>query len=165
VVRLAVVPSLAGEPTAAVPFEALQLGDELLARIARHLDERRIVGTRLMIEPAAYRWITAVATVRLGPLADPDRVTHDVVGALYRQLHPLHGGPDGAGWPFGRTVQAGELLVAAQRVAGVEAVEDLKLYLVDSDSRRPLEGAKLKVELAPNALPFSFEHFVEAVRS
>jgi hypothetical protein len=79
---------------------------------------------------------------------------------LYRQLHPLRGGLDGSGWPFGRTVQAGELLAAVQRVPGVEVVEDVKLYLVDPASGLPVEGARLKVELEQGALPFSIEHVV-----
>jgi predicted phage baseplate assembly protein len=160
VVRLVVLPSLPGEPSAPVPFAALQPRPEILETIATYLDERRVLGTRLVVEPPTYRWIRAVATVRLRPLADPDRVTQDALGALYRQLHPLRGGLDGSGWPFGRSVQAGELLAAVQRVPGVEVVEDVKLYLVDPGSGLPVEGARLKVELEPDMLPFSIEHVV-----
>jgi predicted phage baseplate assembly protein len=161
VVRLVVVPALPGDPGAPVPFVALQPRPEILATIESYLDERRVLGTRLVVEPPAYRWIRAVVTARLGSLADPDRVVQGAVGALYRQLHPLHGGPDGSGWPFGRTVQAGELLAAVQGVDGVEVVEDVRLYLVDPLSRQPVEGARLKVELEPGMLPFSCEHVVE----
>lgn len=160
VVRLVVLPSLPGEPSAPVPFAALQPRPEILETIASYLDERRVLGTRLVVEPPTYRWIRAVATVRLRSLADPDRVTQEALGALYRQLHPLRGGLDGSGWPFGRSVQAGELLAAVQRVPGVEVVEDVKLYLVDPGSGLPVEGARLKVELEPGALPFSIEHVV-----
>jgi predicted phage baseplate assembly protein len=156
---------LTREPTEPVRYAALQPRPELLATIAAYLDERRVLGTRLVIEPPAYRWIRAVATVRLGPLADPDRVTQQALGALYRYLHPLHGGPEGSGWPFGRDVQAGELLGAVQRVPGVEVVEELKLYLVDPVSSQPSEGARLKVEMGPGTLPFSLEHVVELVSS
>jgi predicted phage baseplate assembly protein len=165
VVRLVVLPSLPGEPSAPVPFAALQPRPEVLATIASYLDERRVLGTRLLIEPPAYLWIRAVATVRLGPLADPERITQEALGALYHHLHPLRGGPDGSGWPFGRTVQAGELLAMVQRVTGVEAVEDVKLYVVAPGSRQPIEGARLKVELEPNALPFSIEHVIELASS
>jgi predicted phage baseplate assembly protein len=149
-----------GEPSSPVPFAALQPRPELLAAIAAYLDERRVLGARLMVEPPTYRWIRAVATVRLGPLADPDRVTSEALAALYRQLHPLRGGPDGSGWPFGRAVHAGELLAAVQRIPGVEVVEDVKLYLVDPGSGLPVEGARLKVELEAGTLPFSIEHVV-----
>ncbi len=165
VVRLVVLPSLPGKPSEPVPFVALQPRPEVLASIATYLDERRVLGTRLLIEPPVYRWVRAVATVRLGPLADPDRVTQDALGALYRHLHPLRGGLDGSGWPFGRAVQAGELLAAVQRVTGVEAVEAMKLYLVDPGSGQPVEGSRLKVELEPNMLPFSIEHVVELANS
>ena len=161
VIRLVVVPSLPGEPSEPVPFVALQPRPEVLATIATYLDERRVLGTRLVIEPPDYLWIRAVVTVRLGRLADPDRVTQDALGALYRHLHPLRGGLDGSGWPFGRSVHAGELLAPVQRVAGVEVVEDVKLYVVAPRSRQPIEGARLKVELEPDTLPFSIEHVVE----
>ncbi len=160
VVRLVVLPALPGEASAPVPFVALQPRPELLARIAAYLDERRVLGTRLLVEPPTYRWIRAVATVRLGPLVNPDRVIQDALGALYRHLHPLYGGPEGSGWAFGRDVQSGELLATVQRVPGVEVVEDVKLYLVDPASRQPVEGARLKVELEPGMLPFSIEHVV-----
>jgi predicted phage baseplate assembly protein len=157
---LVVLPALPGEPSLPVPFVALQPRPELLSKIAAYLDERRVLGTRLLVEPPAYRWIRAVATVRLGPLANPDRVTQDAIAALYRYLHPLYGGPEGTGWPFGRDVQSGELLATMQRVPGVEAVEDVKLYLVHPATRQPIEGARLKVELEPGMLPFSIEHVV-----
>ncbi|MGH3889100.1 MAG: putative baseplate assembly protein [Pseudonocardiaceae bacterium] len=165
VVRLVVLPSLPGEPSEPVPFVALQPRPDVLATIATYLDERRVLGTRLLIEPPVYRWVRAVATVQLRPLADPGRVTQDALGALYRHLHPLRGGLDGSGWPFGRAVQAGELLAAVQRVTGVEAVEEMKLYLVDPGSSQPVEGSRLKVELEPDMLPFSIEHVVELANS
>lgn len=160
VVRLVVLPSLPGEPAEPVPFVALQPRPELLSRVAAYLDERRVLGTRLVVEPPAYRWIRTVVKVRPRPLADPDRVTRDALAALYHHLHPVHGGPDGSGWPFGRDVQSGELLATVQRVPGVEVVEEVKLYLVDPVSHRPVEGARLKVELEPSMLPFSIEHVV-----
>ncbi|MGH3825814.1 MAG: putative baseplate assembly protein [Pseudonocardiaceae bacterium] len=164
-VRLVVLPALPGEPTEPVPYAALQPRPELLTTIAAYLDERRVLGTRLVVEPPAYRWIRAVATVRLGPLADPDRVTQQALGELYRYLHPLYGGPDGSGWPFGRDVAAGELLGTVQRVPGVEVVEELKLYLVDPVTRQPVEGARRKVEMGPGMLPLSLEHVVELASS
>ncbi|MGH3549657.1 MAG: putative baseplate assembly protein [Pseudonocardiaceae bacterium] len=165
VVRLVVLPALPGEPSEPVPYAALQPRPELLDTIATYLDERRVLGTRLVVEPPVYRWVRAVATVRLGPLADPDRVTQEALAALYRHLHPLHGGPDGSGWPFGRDIQAGELLGTVQRVPGVEVVEEMKLYLVDPVSRQPVEGARLKVEMGPGMLPFSLEHVVGLANS
>jgi predicted phage baseplate assembly protein len=165
VLRLLVVPALPGQPSEPVEWAALQPRRDVLDTIAAYLDERRVLGTRLLIKAPTYRLITALATVRLGTLAAPGRVTQDVLGALYRYLHPLYGGPDGAGWPFGRTVQAGELLAAAQRVAGVDVVEDVRLYLVDPQNWRRIEGAQLKVELDPYSLPFSVKHFVELAGS
>ena len=84
----------------------------------------------------------------------------DASDALYRFLSPLPGGgPDGGGWPFGRTVQSGDLYAVLQQVRGVEFVEDVRLFTAN-----PVTGERGKetnrVELEPNSLVFSFDHQV-----
>ncbi len=96
--------------------------------------------------------------------ADPDRVMSDAKALLYRYLHPITGGPDGTGWPFGRPVHSGEIYAVLQRVSGVELVEQVQLYRAD-----PLTGdrgqAMQHIEMADNALLFSYGHEVKVVPS
>ncbi|CRK56946.1 FIG01122338: hypothetical protein [Alloactinosynnema sp. L-07] len=62
-----------GNELGAVEFADLVPSDDLLRRIADHLDERRVVGTRVLIEPPYYRGLAAVA--RLSSLrAEPESV-------------------------------------------------------------------------------------------
>lgn len=58
-----------------------------------------------------------------GPVRDA------VIAALEVFLHPLIGGPDGAGWPFGRDVYLSDVAVLLEGVAGVDHVETLDLLL------------------------------------
>jgi hypothetical protein len=51
------------------------------------------------------------------------------VAALERFLHPLTGGPAGAGWPFGRDVFISDIAALLEAVPGVDYVERVDLLL------------------------------------
>jgi predicted phage baseplate assembly protein len=162
-VRLVVVPVIPGKWSQPLQPAAAHPSPELLDIVTRYLDERRMIGTRLLVERPNYRWITAVATVVVSAGADRERVSDRALEAIYSYLHPLRGGIDGDGWPFGRAVPAGELLAAVARIPGVAAVEEVKLYPVDPRTGQRSEGWTNKIDLVPGALPFSFEHVVDVV--
>jgi predicted phage baseplate assembly protein len=155
-VRVLIVPEAVADEGDRLRFEQLVPSAELLAAIAGHLDERRLIGTRLVVEPPYYQGVTVVAQV-LTTGADADQVRHAAQDALYRYLNPLRGGADGAGWPFGRPVQLGEVFAVLQQVHGVALVEQLRLFPADPLTGR--RGAQVdRVDLAPNALVFSYQH-------
>ncbi|MGH8922636.1 MAG: baseplate J/gp47 family protein, partial [Acidimicrobiales bacterium] len=134
--------------------------DELLARIAAHLEPRRTVGARVVVEAPVYQGVTVVARALAKANYDPGRVEQRVAERLYRYLHPLSGGPEGTGWPFGRPVQVGELYAVLQRLDGVDLVQDLRVFGAD-----PITGVRgtpvTRLEVATNALVFSYEHQVK----
>ncbi|MEV0474490.1 putative baseplate assembly protein, partial [Streptomyces prunicolor] len=136
-VRVLVVPQAVPDPGGRLRFEQLVPGDALLDRITRHLDERRLIGTRLAVGPPFYQGVTVVATVHAFRGVDTDRVRRQAHDALYRHLDPLTGGSDGKGWPFGRPVQSGEVFAVLQRVPGVELVDEVVLHPAD-----PLTGKR-----------------------
>ncbi|MCB5164598.1 putative baseplate assembly protein [Streptomyces bambusae] len=157
-VKVLVVPGLPDEPGPA-RFADLKPRRGTLDTVARRLEERRLVGTTVLVEPPLYRGVTAVARLRAVPGAKTDRVTDDALNVLYRYLNPVTGGPDGTGWPFGRPVQAGDLYAVLQQVDGVGIVEDVRLF-----NANPVTGARGeetdRVTLDPDSLVFSFEHQV-----
>jgi predicted phage baseplate assembly protein len=161
-VRVLVVPQAVPDPGGRLRFEQLVPGDALLGRITRHLDERRLIGTRLAVGPPFYQGVTVVATVHAFRAADPDLVRRRAHDALFRHLDPLTGGADGGGWPFGRPVQAGEVFAVLQRVPGVELVDEVVLHPAD-----PLTGKRGdptdRIDLAPPSLVFSFDHRVRVI--
>ncbi|MGK9459723.1 putative baseplate assembly protein [Streptomyces sp. G6] len=161
-VRVLVVPQAVPDPGGRLRFEQLVPGDALLARITRHLDERRLIGTRLAVGPPYYQGVTVVATVHAFRGTDTDRVRRQAQDALYRHLDPLTGGADGKGWPFGRPVQTGEVFAVLQRVPGVELVDEVVLHPAD-----PLTGKRGdptdRIDLQPPALVFSFDHRVRVI--
>ncbi|MCL7369052.1 putative baseplate assembly protein [Streptomyces ardesiacus] len=161
-VRVLVVPQAVPDPGGRLRFEQLVPGDALLSRITRHLDERRLIGTRLSVGPPYYQGITVVATVHAFRDVDADRVRRQTHDALYRHLDPLTGGADGKGWPFGRPVQAGEVFAVLQRVPGVELVDEVVLHPAD-----PLTGKRGdptdRIDLEAPALVFSYDHRVRVI--
>jgi predicted phage baseplate assembly protein len=156
-VRVLVVPAAAHDATNAIRFEDLIPAEETLQRVAEQLDDRRLVGTRLSVEPPLYRGVTVVATLRARAKASAARVRTEAVEALNRYLNPLIGGPDGDGWPWGRPLQAGEVFSVLQGIRGVELVEDARIF-----GANPVTGERgqqaARLELEPNSLVFSFEH-------
>jgi len=100
-----------------------------------------------------------VARLKARQRANPARLQDAARAALYRYLHPISGGPDGAGWPFGRPVSIGEVYAILQSLRETELVEDVRLFGAD-----PLTGergaATQRLELDANALVFSYEHQV-----
>nr|WP_119590650.1 putative baseplate assembly protein [Streptomyces scabiei] len=161
-VRVLVVPQAVPDPGGRLRFEQLVPGDALLRRITRHLDERRLIGTRLAVGPPFYQGVTVVATLHAFRGVDTDRVRRQAHDALYRHLDPLTGGADGRGWPFGRPVQSGEVFAVLQRVPGVELVDDVQLHPAD-----PLTGkrgeATDRIDLSAPSLVFSFDHRVRVI--
>ena len=155
-VRVLVVPSAPAE-AGRLRFEQLVPAEETLARVAARLDETRVVGTRVIVEPPVYRGITIVPRLRPRPRVTPSRLQDAAITALYGYFNPISGGPEGTGWPFGRPVQVGEVYSVLQRVRGTELVEDVRLFGAD-----PITGQRGQVtqrlDLEPNALVFSYEH-------
>ncbi|MFE9706718.1 putative baseplate assembly protein [Streptomyces sp. NPDC005930] len=161
-VRVLVVPQAVPDPGGRLRFEQLVPGDALLHRITRHLDERRLIGTRLSVGPPYYQGVTVVATIHAFRGVDADRVRRQAHDALYRHLDPLTGGADGKGWPFGRPVQTGEVFAVLQRVPGVELVDEVVLHPAD-----PLTGKRGdptdRIDLEAPALVFSYDHRVRVI--
>ncbi|MFI9273048.1 putative baseplate assembly protein [Kitasatospora sp. NPDC052896] len=157
-VRVLVVPDAVADEGDRLRLEQLIPGEQMLTAIAAALDERRLIGTRLVVQPPDYQGMTVVARLTTRS-PDADRVREAALAALYRHLNPLRGGADGSGWPFGRAVQYGEVFAVLQQAAGVAAVEELRLFPADPITGRRGAPAE-RVEVAPDALVFSHQHQV-----
>lgn len=155
-VRVLVVPDAVPDEGGRLRFEQLIPPDSVLATVAGRLDERRLVGTRLVVEPPAYQGVTVVAGL-VADEGETDRVRTAALDALFRLLDPLRGGADGTGWPFGRPVQYGEVFAALQNVPGVRLVEEVRLFPANPLTGRR-GGAVDRIEVAANELVFSHQH-------
>lgn len=156
-VRLLVVPAGRSDEQGRIQFDELIPPQHTLALIAGHLDERRPIGARLVVEPPYYQGVTVVASVQARRGVVLERVREEALAALYSYFNPLSGGPGGEGWPFGRPIQSGEAFAVLQQVPGVDLVEDVRLFPAD-----PVTGQRgeptTKIALDRHALVFSYEH-------
>lgn len=163
VVRVLVVPSAPSDAAGRLRFEDLVPPAALMESITAHLDARRTVGARVVVEPPFYQGITVVARLVARPRTATDELRRDALIALHRYFDPLTGGPYGEGWPFGRPVQAGEVYAVLQRLPGTEFVDDVKLFAADPITAKRGEPTQ-RIELDAAALVFSFEHQVRVTR-
>jgi predicted phage baseplate assembly protein len=158
-VRVLIVPHVSSDALERVRREDLDPLPETVERIRAHLDQRRLVGTRLVIEPPAYQWITVVVRLAALPGYPRAQVHDDVQRALNRLLHPLKGGPDGSGWPIARPVQIHEVAAALAWIPGVDMAEEVNVKLFPADVSTGERGQPAdRIPLARNALVYSYRH-------
>jgi predicted phage baseplate assembly protein len=157
-VRVLVVPAVAAVD-GRIPLGRLRPEQAAQERVVRALEERRVVGVRVSVEPPSYVGVRVDARVRGRPDADPDRLEQEATAALFGYFNPLTGGPDGHGWPFGRPVQVGEVYAVLGRVPGIDFVDEAVLFRVNPVTRE-LSEPQERLALDPTHLVFSVEHQV-----
>ena len=92
---------------------------ELVGAVRRFLDRRRDLLAQVEVTGPRYLPVVVTAELRLWPRGSPDEmaalngaVRDDVLAALERFLHPVHGGPDGTGWRIGQPVLSSDVFRA-----------------------------------------------------
>ncbi len=158
-IRVLLIPRVEDGTFGALEFSQLVPTDETYQRVTEYLDARRTIGARVVIETPSYVTVSVVAALRAKPRYEARRLETSALEALYRYFHPVHGGPDGEGWPFGRPVHAGEVYSVLQSLRGLEFVEDVRLYPADPFTRQR-EARQDRIELGPNDLVFSWDNQV-----
>jgi predicted phage baseplate assembly protein len=140
-------------------LESLQPPPELLETVREYLDERRILGTQLVVDGPAYVGVSVEASILVQRHRNGDEVRANVATRIREYLDPLLGGPDGAGWPFGRDLYLSEMQSVVQSVPGVEYAQDVTLYQVDTQTGQS-RAAGQKITVADDVLLLSYEHVV-----
>jgi hypothetical protein len=105
-----------------VPARRAHPSTELLRRVKHALEPARLLTTR--IHAVRPRFVTVSVRVTLAPRhgVDPELLRDEAVGRIEKFFDPLEGGPDGKGWPFGRSVYVSELYQLLDQVPGVDYV-------------------------------------------
>jgi uncharacterized phage protein gp47/JayE len=119
---------------------------ELLRHVKNYLDERRLVGTVVEVVKPGYVEISIKVTLVRRTIGQSERLKREIEERLRRYLHPLAGGRDGKGWPFGRAVYKSDLAHLVEEVPGVEVIDSITIF--DEDRRVQVEN----VRLAPSEL-------------
>jgi predicted phage baseplate assembly protein len=158
-VRLLVVPRV-DKPSHELLLDDFALGDELVARVARHLEPRRILGTSVEIGTPYYQGVTI--TVLLSVLAGrPAEVVHKrVLRALYRFIDPVAGGRAGTGWEFDTDLLASDVFQLIGAVDGVDRVDEVLFFEADARNQQRFGNGREVIRLSSESLFLSFKHRV-----
>lgn len=123
--------------------------DFLVARAPAGLEDQ------ITIEAPSYLSVGIEAVVAPIDPSEAGTVLDSVTATLQAFLHPLTGGPDGTGWPFGRDVFLSDVAAVLEAVEGVDHVETLVLLAegtpagsrVDVPSDRIVVAGTLRLRL------------------
>jgi len=126
-----------------------------LRTVCAYLDARRLLTTELYVAPPRYQEVRVRVELVALPTADLAEVQRGVEGALKSYFHPLTGGEDEKGWPFGGRISYSRTVQVVFSVSGVSSVDRLAISL-DGVEAPPCTD----VALQPNALAFSHGHQV-----
>jgi hypothetical protein len=122
-----------------------------LCRYVRHyLDERRLITTILDVTKPSYIELSLKVTLIRRTVGQSERLRLEIEQRLRRFLHPLVGGKDGKGWPFGRPLYRTDLVHIVEDIPGVEAIDSIAIY--DEDRRVMVESVKLKNNELPHVV-------------
>jgi hypothetical protein len=98
---------------------------ELLTRVKDYVEARLSPTADLWVRGPGWLLVTVTTEVVPERLEAAAEVESAVRARLERFLHPLSGGPDGLGWPFGRAPYRSDLLALVESVPAVDHVQSL----------------------------------------
>jgi hypothetical protein len=111
------------DETEAQPFP----GPGLRRMVADYIAPRCPAGVVLSVLGPTYVEVSVKASVAPARLEEGDLVRQRILQGLSEFLHPLRGGPDQRGWPFGRDAYLSEVLAFIERIDGVDYVKEAEL--------------------------------------
>jgi len=150
-------PGLVGDSPGAVTVVILphnaeptpQPSEEQLRLVCAFLNERRLITTELYVTGPRYERIAVLEAELLArPDADLKTVQDAARAAVETYFHPLRGGEDGTGWPFGGAVYLGNVFDLLLAQPGVARVPSLRVQMA---GHLPEEGADV-FDVAPGSL-------------
>lgn len=120
--------------------ETPQPSEAQLRAVCAFLEPRRLITTELHVTGPRYTRIGSLsARLSVLPGFDLRSVGEAATAALTGFLHPLTGGADGTGWPFGEDIFHADLYDRLLAIDGVRRVSGLQLALKDEADTNPLE--------------------------
>jgi predicted phage baseplate assembly protein len=158
-IRLLLVPHIE-RAAETLLLDDFALTDDMVAKVTNHLDERRILGTSIEVGTPYYQGVTIAALVTARPGRPVTLVRERALGALYRYLNPLTGGPHGDGWPFDADLNSANVFQLLEAIEGVERVEEVLFFEHDLRNHERVGFGKDLVKLSRDSLFLAANHQV-----
>ena len=113
-----------------------------LMTVCKHLDKHRLITTEVHVKEPEYVEVSVNAAVKIKRGYESEKVVRDrIENALKQFLHPLKGGPETKGWPFGRSVFKSEICERIDGIEGVDCVKEIDMI----DGKYRYDGEKIKI--------------------
>jgi hypothetical protein len=119
-----------------------------ITAVARHLENHRLLGTRLFVVSPEYVQVEVTVTLGISKGFFKEKVKEAVINKLNLFLHPSKGGILGKGWPVGKSVYRSELYKLIMGIEGVEFVEKISIYAQKGDEQDKNGDLKLTSKIA-----------------
>ena len=143
--------------------EAFAPSQRVVELVRRYLDERRLLGTNLLIGAPQFVPLRIEAGFGVARGSPQQDMTDEVRRSILRFLHPVMGGEESLGWPFGRALSHSDLVTRIQQVPGVSFVEEVRILIQDEDGQFSI--ARTRVALPADGLFLLREIQLEAEES
>lgn len=130
-----------------------------LQNVYNHLCSHRLITTKICLISPLYIEVGVTAQVIIKSGYNQSNLEQKVKEELNRFLHPLTGGTDGKGWPFGRSIYQSEIYQAIVNLPGIDYVKEIVLSVgtgAESDG-------KGNYSIPPQGLICPGEHVIEIV--
>jgi predicted phage baseplate assembly protein len=95
--------------------------------VCAYLNQRRLLTTELYVIPPSYLRVDTEVHLTVSTVADLAAVTEAAQTALDDYFHPLRGGEDGLGWPFGGTIFFSRVYQRLLSISGVARVDSVAI--------------------------------------
>ncbi|WP_407883379.1 putative baseplate assembly protein, partial [Scytonema sp. NUACC26] len=114
--------------------EQFVIEEAVQQKVLRYLDERRLLGVQVQLQEPKYVGVSIRAQVALEPAYEHSSAQQEILlklrVLLYQYLNPLTGGPEGKGWPFGRSVYPSDIVALLQQIPGVRYLGAVLLFSI-----------------------------------
>jgi predicted phage baseplate assembly protein len=127
-----------------------------LRTVCAYLDQRRLLTTELYVIKPTYQRVEVQGEVLVQDDADLAEVKQGIERTLLDYFHPLRGGEDNQGWPFGGTIFYSRVYQRVFSVTGVQSITRL-VILLDGEEAPECRDVPIK----PGALLYATQHPVE----
>jgi predicted phage baseplate assembly protein len=136
---------------------APQPGPRLIQAVCQCITQHRLLTTEVYVIPPTYRKVRIEVDVIVRPQDDLAIVKRHVEAALEHYFHPLYGGEDGTGWPFGQAIYFSRVYQTVLKVEGVDRIANNQLVIFLDGVAQPFCR---DAEIATGELLMSDEHVV-----
>jgi hypothetical protein len=125
----------------------------LKTALAAFFEPRMLITTRLVVTGPDYVPLKVTATIYMKDYAVATDVRTDVATALTSYYHPVSGGDDARGWPFGGDIILAKIYAILDGVKGVDFTDAVKVTPADK-TREVKDGDELlSIRLQGHELP------------